>query len=72
MPFDLSQTDLSEYKKLSSRWQDWSVIRKACVECALQLAPTLKLPIPGKGLSLGSRPVRSVSKSKERDRGLEL
>jgi len=43
MPYDLSQTDLSEYKKLSSRWHDWSVIRKACVECALQLAPTLNL-----------------------------
>jgi hypothetical protein len=48
MPYDLSQTDLSEYKKLSSRWHDWSVIRKACAECAIQLAPTLKLPSIGK------------------------
>ena len=48
MPYDLSQTDLSEFKKLSSRWHDWSVIRKACAECAIQLAPTLKLPSIGK------------------------
>jgi len=72
MPYDLSQTDLSEYKKLSSRWHDWSVIRKACVECALQLAPTLKLPSLGKDPSLSPGPVRSVSRSKEQDRGLEL
>jgi hypothetical protein len=50
MPFDLSQTNLSEFKRLSSRWQDWSVIRKACAECALQLAPTLKISSPGKDL----------------------
>jgi hypothetical protein len=72
MPFDLPQTDLSEYKKLSSRWHDWSVIRKACAECALQLAPTLKLPSPGKDPSLRPGTARGVSKSKETDRGLEL
>jgi hypothetical protein len=72
MPYDLSQTDLSEYKKLSSRWHDWSVIRKACVECALQLAPTLKISSPGKDLSLSPELDRSASKGKERDRELEL
>jgi hypothetical protein len=72
MPFDLLQTDLSEYKRLSSRWQDWSLIRKACVECALQLAPTLKLPNLGKDESLDARTIRDVSKGKEQDRGLEL
>jgi hypothetical protein len=72
MPYDLSQTDLSEYKKLSSRWHDWSVIRKACVECALQLAPTLKLSSLGKDLSLDRGPVRDASEGKEQDRGLEL
>jgi hypothetical protein len=71
MPYDLSQTDLSEYKKLSSRWHDWSVIRKACVECALQLALTLKLPGPGKDLSLGSGEDRSLFKSKEHENELE-
>jgi hypothetical protein len=72
MPYDLSQTDLSEYKKLSSRWHDWSVIRKACVECALQLAPTLKISGPGKDLSLGPELDRNAGKGKERDRELEL
>ena len=72
MPFDLSQTDLNEYKKLSSRWQEWSVIQKACVECALQLTPTLKLPTLGKGLSLSPEPVRAVKKTKDRDRGIKL
>jgi hypothetical protein len=71
MPFDLSQTDLSEFKKLSSRWQDWSVIRKACAECALQLAPTLANSGLVKDLSLTPGPVRVVSKSKERERDLE-
>jgi len=72
MPFDLSETDLTEFKKLSSRWQDWSVIRKACVECALQLAPTLKPPTLGKDLPPGPISVRSERKTKERDGGLEL
>jgi hypothetical protein len=72
MPFDLSQIDLSEFKKLSSRWQDWSVIRKACVECALRLAPALKLPNPGKDISMSPGPDRSASKGKERDRDLKL
>ena len=72
MPYDLSQTDLSEYKKLSSRWHDWSVIRKACVECALQLAPTLKISGPGKDLSLSPELDRSANKGKERDRELEI
>jgi hypothetical protein len=71
MPFDLAQTDLSEFRKLSSRWQDWSVIRKACVECALQLAPTLRLPGVAKDPTLKPEPVRDVHSIRERDRGLE-
>jgi hypothetical protein len=63
MPFDLSQTDLSEYKKLSNRWQDWSVIRKACAECAIQLAPTLKPP----DASQSSEPLRGARRTKEPD-----
>jgi hypothetical protein len=72
MPFDLSETDLSEFKKLSSRWQDWSVIRKACIECALELAPTLEIPGPGKDRVRSPEASRSPRKVKERDRGLEL
>jgi hypothetical protein len=70
MPFDLSQTDLSEYKKLSPRWQDWSVIRKACADCALQLAPTLTRPAPSNELEVN--PSHGRLKQKERDRGIEL
>jgi hypothetical protein len=72
MPFDLLQTDLTEFKRLSSRWHDWSVIRKACAECALQLAPTLKLPNPGNDAALGFEPGRVLDKTKERDQGLEF
>jgi hypothetical protein len=72
MPYDLLQTDLSEFKKLSSRWQDWSVILEACAECAVQLAPTLKLPALGKDPSLGAGTIRSGSKIKAQDRGLGL
>jgi hypothetical protein len=72
MPFDLSQTDLSEFKKLSSRWQDWSVIRKACAGCAVELAQTLKLPNLRKDPSPSAGPVRGVRKIKEPDNGLEF
>lgn len=70
MPFDRSQTDLSEFKKLSPRWQDWSVIRKACADCALKLAPTLTRSEPGN--ELGVNPPLGRLKQKERDRGIEL
>ena len=70
MPFDLSQTDLSEFRKLSPRWQDWLVIRKACADCALQLAPTLTRPDPGNEHEVN--PTRGRLEQKERDRGIEL
>ena len=66
MPFDLTQTDLTEYKKLSSRWQDWSLIRKACMDCAVQLAPILEPDMsPALQPPIGQ-------KRTERDLGLEL
>lgn len=71
MPFDLSQTDLSEYKKLSSRWQDWSVIRKACAECALELTPNLRRSALGEDHTRSPQPLRGMRKTLERDRGLE-
>ena len=70
MPFDLSQTDLSEFKKLSARWQDWSVIRKACAECALQLAPTLTRS--ARSNQLETNPSLGLRKQKEGERGIEL
>jgi hypothetical protein len=72
MPFDLSQTELSEFKKLSRRWHDWAVIRKACAECAIELAPTLRLQNPGKNTALGFGLGHGVSKTKEREQGFEL
>lgn len=30
MPYDLEDTDLSEYKQLSPRWHDWNVVNTAC------------------------------------------
>jgi hypothetical protein len=70
MPFDRSQIDLIEFKKLSPRWQDWSVIRKACAECALQLAPTLTRKEPSN--EHDENPNHGRLKQKERDRGIEL
>ncbi len=69
---DLSQTDLGEFKKLSPRWQDWSVIRKACAECALQLAPTLQTPERNNEPDLNREPFLDLRKQKERDRCIEL
>ena len=72
MPFDLSQTDLGEFKKLSPRWQDWSVIRKACAECAVQLAPTLTRTARSSEPGPKPAPLLGPLKQKERNRGLEL
>ena len=30
MPYDLEETELPEYKNLSSRWHDWSTVKAAC------------------------------------------
>lgn len=30
MPYDLEDTELSEYKNLASQWHDWSVVKAAC------------------------------------------
>ena len=30
MPYDLDETDLSEYKNLDVRWHDWNAVRHAC------------------------------------------
>jgi hypothetical protein len=72
MPFDLSQTDLGEFKKLSPRWQDWTVIRNACAECALQLAPTLTRPARSNEPDLIPKPFLGMRKPREQDQGIEL
>jgi len=30
LPFDLEETDLSEYKNLNARWHDWQAVKAAC------------------------------------------
>jgi hypothetical protein len=34
LPYDLDEVNLSEYKHLSPRWHDWSVVQSACSACA--------------------------------------
>ena len=33
-PFDLEETELSEYKSLDARWHDWDVLKAACSHVA--------------------------------------
>jgi hypothetical protein len=32
LPFDLDQTNLSEYKNLEPKWHDWQSVRSVCHE----------------------------------------
>ena len=34
LPYDLDEVNLSEYKHLASRWQDWSAVQSACAAYA--------------------------------------
>lgn len=33
-PYDLEETNLSEYKQLASKWHDWAVVESGCASCA--------------------------------------
>jgi hypothetical protein len=37
LPFDLDETDLSQYKHLDPRYQDWKVVRGACAHIAVDV-----------------------------------
>jgi hypothetical protein len=37
MPFDLENTDLSEYKQLHPKWKDWNRIKELCTAIAVDL-----------------------------------
>jgi hypothetical protein len=37
MPYDLEDTDLSEYRKLDPRWHDWNRVREICATVAVDL-----------------------------------
>lgn len=34
VPYDLEETELSEYKNLAPRWHDWKVVKAACAHVA--------------------------------------
>lgn len=34
LPYDLEETELSEYKNLDPRWHDWRVVKSACAHLA--------------------------------------
>lgn len=34
LPYDLEETELSEYKNLDSRWHDWRAVKAACSHLA--------------------------------------
>ena len=44
MPYDLKQTQLSEYKMLTVRWHDWRVVKGTCAKCAATMFDRMKLP----------------------------
>jgi hypothetical protein len=35
MPYDLEETELSEYKNLDARWHDWQVVKSACARLSV-------------------------------------
>lgn len=37
MPYDLENTDLSEYRKLEAKWRDWNRIKEICANIAVDL-----------------------------------
>lgn len=37
LPYDLEETDLREYKRLSPRWHDWNVVHAACAHVSVML-----------------------------------
>ena len=41
MPYDLEDTDLSEYRKLQPKWHDWNLVKEICVAIAVDLFKAL-------------------------------
>jgi len=37
IPYDLEDTDLSEYRKLHPRWHDWNRVKEICATIAVEL-----------------------------------
>lgn len=41
MPYDLENTDLTEYRKLDPKWHDWNRVKEICANIALDLFKSL-------------------------------
>ncbi len=41
LPYDLEETELSEYKNLSPRWHDWQTVKAACADLAISIFDTI-------------------------------
>ena len=37
MPYDLEDTDLSEYRKLHPKWHDWKRVKDVCANIAIEI-----------------------------------
>jgi len=37
LPYDLEETELSEYKNLNPHWHDWQVVKSACSSLAIDI-----------------------------------
>ncbi|MDR1579197.1 MAG: nucleotidyl transferase AbiEii/AbiGii toxin family protein [Synergistaceae bacterium] len=44
LPYDLDNTDLSNYKNLLPRWQHWHLVKSVCIKTAQILAQELEKP----------------------------
>lgn len=41
MPYDLENTDLTEYRRLHQKWHDWNRVKEICASIAVDLFTTL-------------------------------
>jgi hypothetical protein len=37
LPYDLEETDLTEYRRLHPRWQDWNRVKEICAAISAEL-----------------------------------
>ncbi len=48
-PYDLEETNLTEYKNLSPRWHDWHAVEAVCHELAAHILDDILDPMAGAG-----------------------
>lgn len=56
LPYDLEETDLSEYKQLDVRWHDWSAVCAMCEHCAMLVFDRIVAAEDGKENELDGGP----------------